>query len=541
MNNTNRLLSLLLTLSIACLPALAATGVWYSKAIGGNISYKTTEAAVPLKDASNQYLTVVYLENLGLRKIGGNSNATDVAWLLSQGYRVIELDYGNRANAVSTGLNMDIIDINDALAGTFCGLADCSKYRSWVLFEGYRIARDVPYFLDDPKTYNYPTSYVVGDSIRMDIIYPANTEERVPAVLSFSYSNSSASVVNRNQRLNLGNSLAGFNDSFLEGAPTNGIAWAIADHPKYCPWGNGKPVGGANDLYKSYEVNPDAAQKVKSAVRTLRAMGANLNLSGKIGIYGFSRGSDAGSMAVGDRSVPLFENAGLNQSVSDDVQVAALGSGVFDFKQVFNASGDGDSNLETKCPLAWGPLASNAARWDSMGSAYLVKTVASAPVIFFYNTDDALYYQDQIKHFKAKLDSIGVRTDSVINYGTGHAVPQTAAPLNKIYSFFKEYLTPPSVVTEVKVPSVKRQSLTLSPNPAKTELSLSYDLPLDGNRKVELYDLSGNRLYSSGKHFRPAGRQRDSIELDKLHLAQGVYYVKVESSSFQGSESFVKE
>lgn len=439
--------SIILWMLLLVLPltTFATTGVWPSKATGGNIAFTTNEAVTPLKDFSGNNLTIVYLENLGIRKIGGNSNATDVAWLLSQGYRVIELDYANHVNAVSPALNLDIIDINDALVGTFCGLANCSKYRSWVLFEGYRIARDVPYFLDDPKTYNYPSSYLVGDSVRMDIIYPANAIERVPAVLSFSYSNSSASNLNRNNRLNLVNTLSGFNDSFLEGAPANGIAWAIADHPKYCPWGNGNPVGGANDLYKSYEVNPDAAQKVKSAVRTLRALGKNLSLSGKIGIYGFSRGSDAGSMAVGDRTVPEFENAGFNKGISDDVQVAALGSGVFDFRRIFNATGDGDTNLETNCPKVWGPLASNAARWDSMGSAFLVKSIASSPVIFFYNTNDALYYQDQIKHFKAKLDSLGVVTDSVINYGTGHAVPQTAGPLNKVYSFFKTYLTPPSM------------------------------------------------------------------------------------------------
>jgi dienelactone hydrolase len=328
----------------------------------------------------------------------------------------------------------------------------------------------------------------------MDIIYPANTTEKVPAVLSFSYSNSSASVLNRNQRLNLVNTLSGFNDSFLEGAPANGIAWAIADHPKYCPWTNGKPVGGATDLYKSYEVNPDAAQKVKSAIRTLRTLGAGMNLSGKIGVYGFSRGSDAGSMSVGDRYVPEFEQAGFFQGTEDNVQAAALGSGVFDFKQIFNATGDGDANLETKCPLAWGPLASNAARWDSMGSAFLAKTAASAPVLFFYNTDDALYYQDQIKHFKAKLDSLGVSTDSLINYATGHAVPQTAAPLTKVYAFFKTYLTPPSVATGLMVNGLRPFKLRLSPNPAIDRMQLTFFTTKEGRLQIALY----NAMFEAG-------------------------------------------
>lgn len=518
----------------------AATGVWTSKATGGTIAYTTTEAASPLKDFSGNYLTVVYLENLGIRKIGGNSNATDVAWLLSQGYRVIELNYANHANAVSPALNLDIIDINDALAGTFCGLANCSKYRSWVLFEGYRIARDVPYFLDDPTVYNYPATYTVGDSLRMDIIYPANATVSVPAVLSFSYSNSMASDLGRNNRMNLGNTLSGFNDSFLEGAPANGIAWAIADHPKYCDWGQGKPVGGANKAYGAYETNPDAAQKVKSAVRTLRAMGSSLGLSGKIGIYGFSRGSTAGSMAVGDRTVTAFEDAGFNRSVDDQVQVAALGSGVFDYTQIFLEAESDVGNLRTNCPLAWGPLASNYEKWRTMGSYYLAATSTSAPVLFFYNTDDAQYYQHQIKHFKAKLDSLGVTTDSLINYGTGHAVPQTTTPLSKIYNFFKTYLNPPSMSTGIDQVKDKTLALTLLPNSSDYTLQLSFTLAQAGKVQVELFDVSGKVWYKNEQQVERIGLQNDTIQLAALQLANGVYYVRVSADGWHGQGKFVK-
>lgn len=442
----------LLSLCVTCWPS---TGKWVSKVTGSNISYKSTEARLPIRDFAGNYLTVVYLENLGFTKIGRNSNAADVACLLSQGYRVIELNYANNVNAVTPKINADIIAINDSIAaGSFCGYNNCSRYQSYVLFEGYRISRNVPYFRDDPTVYNTPAQYTSGDTLHMDIIYPANASVKVPVVLSFSYSNSFAAYdskqgiltdANKEQRLNLAYTLAGFNDSFLEGAPANGIAWAIADHPKYCPWGKGKPVNGANDTYKSYETNPDAAQKVKSAIRTLRVMSEELGLSGKIGIFGFSRGSTAGSMAIGDRTVSLFENAGFNIGVSDDVQAAALGPGVFDYTQIYNASGDGDSNLETRCSWAWGPLADNYDRWQTMGSAYLVQSSATAPVLFFYNTDDELYYQDQIVHLKAKLDSLDVPTSMLVNYGTGHAVPQTNASLTRLYNFFKQYLAPPNV------------------------------------------------------------------------------------------------
>lgn len=441
---------LLLTLSST---SLASTGNWPSKVTGCSILYKSTESKSPIKDFAGNYLTVVYLENLGFTKIGRNSNAKDVAWLLSQGYRVIELNYTHNIKAVSPAINQDIIAINDSLAaGTFCGSSNSSHYQSYVLFEGYRLSRNVPYFHDNPTVYNTPAEYTRGDTLHMDIIYPANAAVKVPVILSFSYSNSYATYdsdkglltnANKDQRLNLGYTLAGFNDSFLEGTPAKGMAWAIADHPKYCPWGKGKPVNGANDTYKSYQTNPDAAQKVKSAIRTLRVLGKGMGLSGKIGIFGFSRGSTAGSMAIGDRKVPSLENEGFNIGISDDVQAAALGPGVFDYTQIYNVSNDGDSNLETRCPSAWGSLAHNYDRWQSMGSAYLVQSSATAPVLFFYNTDDELYYQDQVAHLKAKLDSLNVPTSTLINYGTGHAVPQTNASLTSLYNFFIKYLGQP--------------------------------------------------------------------------------------------------
>jgi hypothetical protein len=539
MNRNQFLTTALFLLTLSTL-AHAATGSWASKATGGNITYTTNEAATPLKDFSGNYLTIVYLENLGIRKIGGNSNATDLAWLLSQGYRVIELDYANHVNAVSPALNLDIIDINHALAGTFCGLANCSKYRSWVLFEGYRIARDIPYFLDDPTVYNYPAAYTVGDSLRMDIIYPANASVAVPAVLSFSYSNSFASDLNRNNRMNLGNTLSGYNDSFLEGAPANGIAWAIADHPKYCDWAQGKPVGGANKAYGSFETNPDAAQKVKSAVRTLRALGSPLGLSGKIGVYGFSRGSTAGSMAIGDRTVSTFENAGFNKDVDDGIQVAALGSGVFDYTQIFLDAESDVGTLRTNCPLVWGPLATNFEKWRTMGSYYLLETAASAPVIFFYNTDDALYYQHQIKHFKAKLDSLGITTDSVINYGISHAVPQTAGPLTKVYNFFKTYLTPPSMAAGLAQTVDRVLSLSVLPNLASNTIQLTFTLAQAGTVQIELFDISGKVWYKNEKYFERTGLQSDTIHLAAPPLSNGVYYVRVTAGGVQGLSKFVK-
>ncbi|MBP1641134.1 MAG: hypothetical protein H6Q17_2717 [Bacteroidetes bacterium] len=433
----------------------AATGVFTSRVTGTKIAYKTSEAKAPVRDFAGNYPTVVYLENLGFKKIGRNSNAANVAWLRAQGYRVVELDYRHTPKAVSPAINADIIAINDSIfARSFCGYTDCSLYQSYVLFEGYRIRRNVAYFKDDPTVYNTPAQYTSGDSLRMDIVYPANPSVRVPVILSFSYSNSYATYdpvsgkltdEHKDQRLKLKFTLAGFNDSFLEGAPANGIAWALADHPKYCPWGEGQPADGPANGYKSYEVNPDAAQKVKSAIRTLRFLGRGLGLSGKIGIFGFSRGSTAGSMAIGDSAVPEFSHAGLYRTVSEKVEAAALGPGVFDYTLLPGEAGRESQRLNTSCTQAWGALSDNRSKWESMGSSFLVKSAATAPVFFFYNSDDESYYHDQIVHLKAKLDSLGVPNTVMSDYGKGHSLPQKADGLSRLYRFFEQYLTPPAI------------------------------------------------------------------------------------------------
>lgn len=429
---------------------MGQTGKWMSKTIQDSIRYSIQQPSVLLTDQEGHFLTIAYLVNPGFEKTGLNTTKEDVDWLLNQGYRVVILDYNHHSKAISPHINQDIIALNDAIAsGEFCSLKDCSILQSYVLFDGYRIKRNIPYVKDDPTVYNCPDQYTVGDSLRMDIIYPANPKTPVPVVLSFSYSNSYATydeekgmltAANQNKRTFLPYTFAGFDDSLLEGAPAAGMAWAIADHPKYCPWGSGKPLAGKNDTYKSYQTNPDAAKKVKAAIRTLRAKGADLGLSEKIGIYGFSRGSTAGALAIGDRHVPAFENAGWYREISDAVQAAVLGPGVFDYTQIYGHQNDGDENLESRCPWAWGNLADNREQWETMGATYLIKSSATPPVFLFYNTSDAPYYADQITVLTQKLDSLHIPHFVLKDYGSGHSVPKRTQDLGLIYRFLEENL-----------------------------------------------------------------------------------------------------
>ena len=198
------LISTIFSLLLSVNAAMAATGKWNSQVTGTSIAYTTSTAtATPATDQSGKPMTVVYLENLGFQKIGQVSNADNVAWLRQQGYQVIELDYAHSDKAVSPALNQDIIAINSSLeGGKFCG-QNCSSSRSYILMEGYRISRDISYYHDDPTVYNYPDTYktTTGDSLYLDLVYPASPTSPVPVLVTFSYSNSFATGDKANIRV----------------------------------------------------------------------------------------------------------------------------------------------------------------------------------------------------------------------------------------------------------------------------------------------------------------------------------------------------
>lgn len=433
---------------------MAANGTWSSNATGTSLNYTTSKASgTQAKDYSGKPMTVVYLENLGFQKIGQNSNAEDVAWLCSQGYQVIELDYAKNDKAVSPNLNQDIIAINNALkSGSFCGCTT-SVDRSYILMEGYRIARDIAYYWDDPTVYSWPDASAAGDSLYMDLVYPANPSQAVPTLVTFSYSNSWGKDGNRHKRMYQPYFWGGFNDSFVEGVSAIGMAWAVCDHPKYCDWGQGKYEGGANKSLSSIEVNPDAARKVKSAIRTVRGIGRGLGLNGQVAVTGFSRGSTAAALAVGDKVVPEFEDASRGRFPEEDshVQCAVLGPGMFDYEHAKQ-----DSKEYTN--MAAFVKANPESGWAMQGALYTIETKASAPVLFFHNQDDYYnngsaegLYATQAQYMKKKLDSLEVYNETITDYSTGHAVPQKDKELQQMYDFLLKYMSPsPLGVKQIK-------------------------------------------------------------------------------------------
>ncbi len=352
---------------------------------------------------------------------------------MTNGYRVVELDYTNHVNATTPFLNADVLKIrNEIGSGAFPGSSGlvAAKNKCYILCEGYRLMRNVPYYLNDPTVYSGSDS---GAELHMDIAYPSQPSRAVPIVMEYSTANSYAG--NEDDRMNNGNAFTGTTDTILEGAPAAGIAWAMADHPKYRAW-------GSPTLYSGFEVNPDTIKKVRSSVRVLREVGATAGLSGNIAIHGFSRGATAGSLAIGDLAVSDIDSAGYSTALGSRVQGVLLGSGIYDYSHGGGpTTGDPAGtavDIYNRFVTAWGATATNLLVWQTQGAPYYMATTSSAPVFLSYNTDDAAWYVYQAQWLATNLASLGVPYQVVTGTGAHH-VTTNFTTLTAIYDFFKAH------------------------------------------------------------------------------------------------------
>jgi hypothetical protein len=402
---------------------------WTSAATGGAITATVTE---PNPVVSPPAL-IVYLKNLSCERIGQEPDASILASFTTNGCRVVQLDYAGHVKATSPYLNADVLKIrNEIGTGVFPGSTglNATKNKCYILCEGYRLMRNVPYYLNDPTVYSGSDS---GAELHMDIAYPSQPSRAVPIVMEYSTANSYFG--NEDDRMRNDFAFTGTTDTILEGAPAAGIAWAMADHPKYRAW-------GSPTLYSGFEVNPDSIRKVRSSVRVLREVGATLGLSGNIMIHGFSRGATAGSLAIGDLAVSNIDTAGYSTALSSRVQTVLLGSGIYDFSHSggTNTSDPAGTAVDiyNRFVTAWGATSNNLTLWQSEGAPYYMATAASTPVFLSYNTDDAAYYVYQAQLMDAKLTSLGVAHQVITGTGAHH-VTTNATTLTAIYDFFKAH------------------------------------------------------------------------------------------------------
>jgi hypothetical protein len=419
--------------------------LWTSAATGDAITATVTEPSPAVATPA----LIVYLKSLTCERIGQEPDASILADFKANGYRVVELDYASHVKATGPFLNADILKIRtDIGSGAFPGSAglNANKNQCYILFEGYRLMRNVPYFLNDRTVYNGAETTNV--ELHMDIAYPSQPSRAVPVIMEYSCSNSYNG--NADDRMSNGNAFLSINETVLEGAPAAGIAWAMADQPKFREWGQPKSNGYnfasfETNSDKDRNVNYDTIKKVRSSVRVLREVGATLGLSGNIALHGFSRGASAGSLGIGDLAVPAIDSAGYSTSLSGRTQSVVLGSGIYDyFHSGGTATGDPagtEVNLYSSANgfvVAWGQPSANPTLWQLQGAPYYMATAASAPVFLSYNTDDAAYYVYQAQVLEAKLAALGVPHQKVTSTG-GHKVTTNPTTLTAIYDFFKAH------------------------------------------------------------------------------------------------------
>ncbi|MGC3958275.1 MAG: hypothetical protein QM813_10150 [Verrucomicrobiota bacterium] len=243
---------------------------WQSAEQGRTCEFTVQPPAIK---TANPPPTVVYLKRLAAARVGAESDESILADFHAAGYLVVTLDFAGHTNARVPFLNRDLGKLRDDIrAKKFLGEYKLDDAHIFIVPEGCRLKRDVEFYRD------------TGRTLAMDIIYPSHPKQPAGALVEFSCDNQ-----NR-----FGNtSLSICSDTILDAFATEGFAVAMADHPVAAP-------------YKGLDPMPDCARKIKAGLRTLRAKGKALGLSGKVAPIGFSRGSGMALMLVATEGLGEF-------------------------------------------------------------------------------------------------------------------------------------------------------------------------------------------------------------------------------------------
>jgi len=311
---------------------------------------------------------IIYLENLATPRTGTESDSAILKDFHAAGYLVATLDYAKNPRACTPFLNRDLGKLRDDLrAKKLLASFALDPAHIFIVPSGCRLQRDVLYYADT----NRPLS--------LDIIYPSQPKQPVGALIEFSCDNVAR----------MGNtSLSICSDTILDAAATEGFAVAMADHPVAPP-------------YKGLDAMPDCAWRIKAAVRTLRAEGSKLGLSGKIAPIGFSRGSGMALMLVTSEGKTEFEGHGENPGVSSAVQGAVVMSGRFTYLDLLP-----DDHMIPRYEKVWGTYTNNFEIWKQQGALdYL--TNATVPLFLSINCSEAPDALHQMTVLRQRLAGLG--------------------------------------------------------------------------------------------------------------------------------------
>ena len=148
-------------------------------------------------------------------------------------------------------------------------------------------------------------------------------------------------------------------------------------------------------------------------------------------LYGFSRGSTAASLAIGDRpNKEWSEQArGLFPEESAEIQKAFLGPGIFDYSKTLPESRE-FKNMSVYCSSQPSPEKA----WEQQGGARSIRS-GCVPCFLFYNSSDDAEYGRQMDNLIELLKTTGSEYELLKDYGIGHSVPQQLSDLKRMYEF----------------------------------------------------------------------------------------------------------
>ena len=389
----------------------AADGIrWDSATVGGPLPGRVIE---PAKPAAGPQPTVIYLTNLSVPRLGTEPDGPILADLAKDGYLVLRLDYGHSPRAVSPRLNADVLKLRQDLAAKSHPLLEgrhIDPAHVYILVEGFRLERDVEFCRDAKRT------------LALDVMYPSHPAHPVPALLEYTCDNKDR----------MGNaSLVFCHDTLVEGGEAAGFATVMADHPV------DPPYKGMDDPM------PDVVERAKAAVRTLRSLAPRLDLNGRIGVIGFSRGGPIAAMVAVTPDRPDLDKLGGAQGTSSAVQAALVHGNRYDYTNL-----DPADPMYKRFQKAWGPT--DAPKWLAHGAAfYLPKDGAGVPPMFMDTSNaESKEYQGGLAKWDADLTAAHVEHHRQTEAdGRGHKVSTDPAVLSAIYAFFHQHLTAAAATT----------------------------------------------------------------------------------------------
>ena len=180
---------------------------------------------------------------------------------------------------------------------------------------------------------------------------------------------------------------------------------------------------------------PDCAWRIKAAVRTLRAEGTKLGLSGKIVPIGFSRGSGMALMLVTTEGNTAFESHGENPGVSSAVQGAVVMSGRFTYLDLLP-----DDHMIPRYEKVWGARTNNLDIWRQQGALdYL--TNATVPLFLSINCSEAPDALHQMTVLRQRLAELGSDDTFMMDREPrGHKVTLDPQILDAMNAYLKHQL-----------------------------------------------------------------------------------------------------